>query len=98
MIPGGADGLIVVHPNWWSQPPAILKGWMDRVLRQGVAYEFGEGGAVIGLLEGKTALVLTTSNTPREPEYTWRTTLSSIILMTSAKESPWPELTTASSP
>ena len=32
-----ADGYIVVHPNWWGQPPAILKGWLDRVLRQGYA-------------------------------------------------------------
>jgi putative NADPH-quinone reductase len=62
-----ADGYIVVHPNWWAQPPAILKGWLDRVLRQGVAYEFGPQG-VIGLLKGKTAVVLTTSNTPREDE------------------------------
>lgn len=22
-----ADGIVVVHPNWWGQPPAILKGW-----------------------------------------------------------------------
>jgi len=28
-----ADGIIVVHPNWWGQPPAILKGWIDRVIR-----------------------------------------------------------------
>ena len=48
-------------------PPAILKGWLDRVLRQGVAYEFSAGG-VVGLLKGKSALVLTTSNTPREDE------------------------------
>jgi NAD(P)H dehydrogenase (quinone) len=38
-----ADGIIVVHPNWWGQPPAILKGWIDRVLRPGVAYKFAEG-------------------------------------------------------
>ena len=62
-----AEGIIVVHPNWWGQPPAILKGWLDRVLRQGSAYEFGPQG-VIGLLGGKKALVLTTSNTPREAE------------------------------
>ncbi|MGA2033520.1 MAG: NAD(P)H-dependent oxidoreductase [Thermoguttaceae bacterium] len=62
-----ADGYLVVHPNWWAQPPAILKGWLDRVLRQGVAYEFGPQG-VIGLLRGKTATVFTTSNTPREDE------------------------------
>ncbi len=65
-----ADGFVVVHPNWWGQPPAILKGWLDRVIRQGVAYEFGEGGAVIGHLKGKTAVVFTTSNTPRDIELT----------------------------
>jgi NAD(P)H dehydrogenase (quinone) len=35
-----ADGIVIVHPNWWGQPPAILKGWVDRVIRPGVAYEF----------------------------------------------------------
>ena len=24
-----ADGLLVVHPNWWGKPPAILAGWLD---------------------------------------------------------------------
>jgi putative NADPH-quinone reductase len=62
-----ADGYIVVHPNWWGQPPAILKGWIDRVLRQGSVYEFTPQG-VKGLLRGKSALVFTTSNTPREDE------------------------------
>lgn len=63
-----AEGFIVVHPNWWGQPPAMLKGWIDRVLRQGVAYEFGEGGVVNGFFKGKPAVVFTTSNTPREAE------------------------------
>ncbi|NQU23222.1 MAG: NAD(P)H-dependent oxidoreductase [Candidatus Nealsonbacteria bacterium] len=62
-----ADGYIIVHPNWWGQPPAILKGWIDRVLRQGHCYEFGPEG-VVGLLQGRRALVLTTSNTPRDAE------------------------------
>jgi putative NADPH-quinone reductase len=62
-----ADGYVVVHPNWWGQMPAMLKGWLDRVLRVGVAYEFGPKG-VVPRLTGKTALVLTTSNTPREDE------------------------------
>jgi len=61
------DGYVVVHPNWWAQPPAVLKGWIDRVFRQGVTYRFGEGG-VIGRLGGKTAVVITTSNTPRDVE------------------------------
>lgn len=63
-----ADGYVVVHPNWWAQPPAMLKGWVDRVVRQGIAYEFGPQGAVIGHLAGKRAVVFTTSNTPRDVE------------------------------
>ncbi len=67
-----ADGIIIVHPNWWGQPPAILKGWVDRVIRPGVAYEFKEGdsgeGIPIGLLKAKAALVFNTSNTPAERE------------------------------
>ncbi|HYW81383.1 MAG TPA: NAD(P)H-dependent oxidoreductase [Thermoguttaceae bacterium] len=62
-----ADGYLIVHPNWWAQPPAVLKGWLDRVLRQGHHYRFGPEG-VIGMLTGKKALVFTTSNTPREAE------------------------------
>jgi NAD(P)H dehydrogenase (quinone) len=62
-----ADGYVVVHPNWWAMPPAMLKGWIDRVLRQGTAYEFGPTG-VAGLLKGRRAVVFTTSNTPRDEE------------------------------
>jgi len=64
----GADGIVVVHPNWWGQPPAVLKGWIDRVMRPGVAYRFEEhdsgDGIPIGLLRAHTALVFNTSNTP----------------------------------
>ena len=62
-----ADGYLVVHPNWWAMPPAILKGWLDRVWRQGVVYRFGNVG-VEQLLTGRRALVFTTSNTPRDDE------------------------------
>jgi putative NADPH-quinone reductase len=67
-----AEGIVVVHPNWWGQPPAILKGWVDRVLRPGVAYQFLEGdsgeGVPAGLLKARAALVINTSNTPRQRE------------------------------
>ncbi len=62
-----ADGIVIIHPNWWGQPPAILKGWVDRVIRPGVAYEFQEGdtgeGVPRGLLRAKCALIFNTSNT-----------------------------------
>jgi NAD(P)H dehydrogenase (quinone) len=67
-----ADGIIIVHPNWWGQPPAILKGWVDRVIRPGVAYNFLEGdtgeGIPVGLLTATAALVFNTSNTPEDRE------------------------------
>ena len=67
-----ADGIVIVHPDWWGQPPAILTGWVDRVLRPGVAYNFLEGdggeGVPVGLLAAKTAVVLNTSNTPPQRE------------------------------
>jgi len=67
-----ADGIVIVHPNWWGQPPAILKGWVDRVIRPGVAYRFDEGdngeGVPVGLLKAKAALVFNTSNTPADRE------------------------------
>jgi NAD(P)H dehydrogenase (quinone) len=67
-----ADGIVIIHPNWWGQPPAILKGWVDRVLRPGVAYHFLEGdegeGIPVGLLKAKVAIVFNTSNTAEERE------------------------------
>ena len=62
-----ADGLIFVHPNWWSGPPAILRGWIERVFRQGFAYHFTPEGPVPHLTD-KEVFVFTTSNTPREIE------------------------------
>lgn len=67
-----ADGIVIVHPNWWGQPPAILTGWIDRVLRPGVAYAFLEGdsgeGVPRGLLQAQSAVVLNTSNTESQRE------------------------------
>ncbi len=69
-----AGGIVIVHPNWWGQPPAVMKGWIDRVIRPGVAYEFKEDdsgeGVPCGLLKAKTAVVFNTSNTASERERT----------------------------
>ena len=67
-----ANGIIIVHPNWWGMPPAILKGWIDRVLRMNVAYRFaaydrGEG-VPVGLLKADAAIVFNTANTPEARE------------------------------
>ena len=67
-----AEGIVIIHPNWWGQPPAILKGWIDRVIRPGIAYEFLEGdsgeGIPSGLLGAKAVVVFNTSNTEGQRE------------------------------
>ncbi len=78
-----AQGIIVIHPHWWGQPPAVLKGWIDRVIRPGVAYEFLDGdsgeGIPRGLLAAQAAIVFNTSNTGVEREQqTFRDPLEAI--------------------
>lgn len=67
-----SDYLIFIHPNWWGQPPAILKGYIDRVIRPPHAYDFpadaSGGGIPIGKLVGKYGIVYNISNTPADRE------------------------------
>jgi NAD(P)H dehydrogenase (quinone) len=69
-----SDILFFVHPNWWGQPPAILKGYVDRVMRPPYVYDFlpGEsgGGLPVGKLAGKNGVVFNTSNTEKSREET----------------------------
>lgn len=37
-----AEAIVFVYPTWWSGLPAMLKGWFDRVLVQGVAFDFDD--------------------------------------------------------
>lgn len=47
-----ADLITLVYPLWWMGFPAILKGYLDRVLSHGFAYKT-ENGESVGLLKGK---------------------------------------------
>ncbi|PTR32329.1 putative NADPH-quinone reductase [Rhodococcus sp. OK519] len=64
-----ARGLVVVHPNWWGKPPAILSGWMDRVVVPGVAYRLSDAtGVPESLVAVERMLVVNTSDTTAERE------------------------------
>ncbi|MEU6236461.1 NAD(P)H-dependent oxidoreductase [Kitasatospora sp. NPDC047058] len=64
------DALVLVHPNWWGMPPAVLAGWVQRVMAPGVAYKLGTAdGEPAGLLRAGRALVLNTSDTPEAREH-----------------------------
>ena len=58
------DELILVFPIWWMSMPAILKGFFDKVMLRGFAYESGKYG-IKGLLPIKSAKMITTAEAPK---------------------------------
>lgn len=60
-----ADCLLLQFPLWWGGPPAILKGWIDRVCAYGITYADGTRFDT-GLFRGRRSLLsVTTGGTPR---------------------------------
>lgn len=53
-----ADALVFVYPVWWSDCPAKLKGWFDRVLSYGYAYAYENGAHVTSKIDIEKALVI----------------------------------------
>ncbi|HCX96738.1 MAG: NAD(P)H-dependent oxidoreductase [Spirochaetia bacterium] len=66
-----ADRVVFVYPDWWGGPPAIMKGFLDRVFRPGIAYGFREAdfknADAPGLFSQKRFDVFITTDA-REPE------------------------------
>lgn len=56
--------LLFIYPTWWSNMPAILKGWLDRVFVGGFGFTY-KFGAPLGLLKGKKAAIFSASGAPR---------------------------------
>ncbi len=54
-----SDLILLVSPLWWGHFPAILKGYLDRVLTRGFAFE-REGGRLFGELRDKKVLNIQT--------------------------------------
>ena len=59
-----ADGIVFVSPIWWANVPAMLKGYFDRVFTEGFSFYYNQAGMPVGMLGGKKALMLMTSDTP----------------------------------
>ncbi|MFC3284502.1 NAD(P)H-dependent oxidoreductase [Litchfieldella rifensis] len=60
-----ADHLVFVYPTWWGTVPALLKGFLDRIMAPEFAFRTCEGGiGYQGLLNGRSAQLITTMDTP----------------------------------
>lgn len=57
--------LIIIFPIWWYNMPAILKGFIDKVMLKGFAYTKSSAGFLVGSLKNiKRTFVITTSEAP----------------------------------
>ncbi len=62
-----AGALVFVYPTWWSTLPAILKGWLERVMVPGVSFRFDErtGKVKPALGNVRTIIGISTYGSPR---------------------------------
>ena len=57
-----AEGLVFVYPTWWYAQPAMLKGWLERVLIPHETFTMPEGNQPIrGLMQNIRLLAVVTS-------------------------------------
>ena len=59
---GDIDVFALVYPFWLNAPPAMLKGYLDRVFGYGFAY--GQGGRSGPLLRGRSLITFSSSGAP----------------------------------
>ena len=59
--------LVFVYPTWWSGLPAILKGWLERVMVPGVGFTFDEKSGKVrpGLAHVRRIVGISTYGSPR---------------------------------
>jgi putative NADPH-quinone reductase len=62
-----ADCLVFVYPTWWSGLPAMLKGWLERVMVPGVAFVFDERSGKVrpGLCHVRRLVGISSYGSPR---------------------------------
>ncbi|HEY1869510.1 MAG TPA: NAD(P)H-dependent oxidoreductase [Chitinophagaceae bacterium] len=59
-----AEYLIFIFPIWWELMPALTKGFIDKVIFPGVAYEYGKTRMISRMKSLKGLNIITTMNTP----------------------------------
>jgi putative NADPH-quinone reductase len=65
-----ADHLVIVYPLWLGSMPALLKAFLEQVLRPGFAFEYQSRGMPKKLLIGTSARVVVTMGMPASV-YRW---------------------------
>src|SRR5699024_8786167 len=60
-----AEHLVFVYPTWWGTTPALLKGFLDRIVTPGFGFRFKAPDKLAWqrLWQGKTSRTITTMDT-----------------------------------
>jgi putative NADPH-quinone reductase len=59
-----AERIVMIFPIWWMTMPAMMKGFVDKVIFPGLVYKMEGGQLVSQLSRLKQVVVITTMNTP----------------------------------
>jgi len=65
-----SDHLLFVFPLWLGTMPALLKGFLEQVLRPGIGFSYRDGAMPKKLLTGRSARIIVTMGMPA-PVYRW---------------------------
>lgn len=62
-----ADHLVLIFPIWWELMPAMMKGFIDKVIFPGSTYGYAKSGhgMITKLNNLQSTTVITTMNTPK---------------------------------
>lgn len=69
-----ADIIILIFPVWWWGPPAILKGWLERVLCLDFAFRYDvKHSGFVGMLQDRKSVIISTgSSDPNTYPVNWQ--------------------------
>lgn len=60
-----ADHVVIIYPLWLGSMPALLKAYLEQVMRPGFAFAYGKGKSLPKkLLAGKSARIVVTMGMP----------------------------------
>ncbi|UQS84234.1 NAD(P)H-dependent oxidoreductase [Bombilactobacillus thymidiniphilus] len=59
-----SNKVIFIFPVWWNDTPAMIKGFIDKIMKKKFAYNVGKTGVIGNLNNIQKTLVLTTSTSP----------------------------------
>ena len=61
-----AERIVMIFPIWWMNVPAMVKGFIDKVIFPGVAYKM-EGSQLVSRLHSlRQVIIISTMNTPSD--------------------------------